>query len=266
MSEKNEFPKISIIIPSFNKVKYIGKTLDSINSQKYPNYEVIVRDGGSTDGTVDVIKKYAAKFSAIKWKSEKDKGPVDALNKGLRLSTGKIVAFINADDFYLDGAFNLVRKHYFNNPTKLWFVGKGIVVSESGVENKSLFYRYWVKPYKNFLLKLNLRSVLLCVNYIMQPSVFLKREAIGTFGLFGGTTKFVTEYKKWLDLSAKGMPVVIDNELSAFRMSTTNITSMRTSELLSEDMKMIKRYTKNPLILVLHYLNNLGRLVSLRVI
>lgn len=266
MLEKNEFPRIFIIIPVFNKVKYIGKTLDSIISQKYPNYEVIIRDGGSTDGTVDIIKKYAVRFSAIKWKSEKDKGPVDALNKGLKLSTGKIVAFINADDFYLKGAFDLVRKYYLDNTSSLWFAGRGIVVDEGGKENKSLFYRYWIKPYKNILLRLNYRSALLCVNYIMQPSVFLSREAIRTFGLFDGTAKFVTEYKKWLDLSARGMPVIIDNELSAFRMSNDNITSVRTVELLNEDMRMIREHTKNPLILVLHYLNNVGRLISLRLI
>jgi len=264
MSEKNEFPRISIIIPSYNKVKYIGETLRSIVSQKYPNYEVIIQDGGSEDGSLEVIKDYANDYPAVRWESGRDSGQVDAINKGLKRSTGKIVSYINADDVYLKNSFNLVRESYLKNPKSLWFVGKGIVVDKKGRENRSLFYKYLVKPYKNLLLKLNVRSFLLCVNYIMQPSVFLNRNAIEKFGPFAGTSKFVTEYKKWLDLSIREMPVLINEDISAFRMAADNITSTRTRELLAEDLGLIKEYTKNPLILGLHLLNNIGRLVSLR--
>lgn len=257
-------PKISIVIPSFNKVGYIGKTLDSIVSQKYPNYEVIIQDGGSVDGSLDIIKKYAKNHPQIKWSSKEDQGQADAINRGLSLATGKIITYINADDIYLKDAFSIVEKCYMNNPKALWFAGRGIVMNDKGGENNSSFYKYWVKPYKNFLLELNVRAFLLCVNYIMQPSVFLSRNAVDKFGLFAGTTKFVLEYEKWLDLSGLEMPVIIDKEISAFRMAAGNITSTRTHELLAEDLSLVKKYTNNPLILGIHWLNNIGRLISSR--
>lgn len=266
MLRRSESPKISIIIPSYNKVKYIGSTLDSIVFQKYPNCEVIIQDGGSKDGTLEVIKEYAKRWPFIKWESKADRGQVDAINKGLRKSTGEIATFINADDVYLKGAFKLIAEGYLKNPSKLWFVGKGVVIDEKGKKNKSAFYRFWVKPYKNLLLKINSRNLLLCVDYIMQPSVFLNRKALREFGLFSGTSLFVTEYKKWLDLSAKEMPVIISEEISAFRMGVDNITSIRTSELLGEDFRLVKRYTENPFILGLHLLNNLGRLISINLV
>ncbi|KKQ75754.1 MAG: Glycosyl transferase family 2 [Candidatus Woesebacteria bacterium GW2011_GWB1_38_5b] len=266
MSEKNEFPRISIIIPSYNKVKYIGETLWSIVSQKYPSYEVIIQDGGSVDGTVEVIKKYAKKYSSIMWESKKDRGQVDAINKGLRRATGKIVTYVNADDVYLDNALRTIGRSYIETPDKMWFVGKGIVIDGEGKENVSIFYRFLVKPYKDFLLKLNIRPFLLCVNYIMQPSVFLNRNVVSKIGFFFGNSKFVTEYKMWLDLSSLEMPVVINKSISAFRMTADNITSTRTGELLAEDFDLIKKYTKNPFILGLHLLNNLGRLISIKLI
>jgi glycosyltransferase involved in cell wall biosynthesis len=98
----NELPKISIITPSYNQGKFIRQTIESIQAQNYPNYEHIIVDACSTDDTVEILKSYG---NTIQWISEKDKGQADAINKGIRMATGQILAYINSDDYYLPGAF-----------------------------------------------------------------------------------------------------------------------------------------------------------------
>jgi len=100
--EKN-LEKISIVMPSYNQVDFIEQSILSVLNQNYPNIELIIIDGGSTDGTVEIIKKYK-QYIAF-WISEKDQGQSDALNKGFKHCTGKIYGFLNSDDVYLPGAF-----------------------------------------------------------------------------------------------------------------------------------------------------------------
>jgi glycosyltransferase involved in cell wall biosynthesis len=104
-----DLPKISIVIPSFNKKKFIGATLESIFSQNYPNFEVIIQDGASTDGTLEITEKFAKKYpQVVNWESKKDKGQTDAINKGLKKAKGEILTYINADDIYIKGALKKV--------------------------------------------------------------------------------------------------------------------------------------------------------------
>jgi glycosyltransferase involved in cell wall biosynthesis len=97
------FPTLSIITPSFNQAAFLPQTLDSVLNQKYPKLEYIVIDGGSTDGSREIIDSYSNRLTF--WVSEKDRGQVHALNKGLQRATGDWVGWQNSDDFYLPGAF-----------------------------------------------------------------------------------------------------------------------------------------------------------------
>lgn len=249
-------PLISIIIPSFNKVRFIGKTLESIVSQDYQNYEVIIQDGGSTDGTLKIIEKYAKKYSGrIHVESKKDKGQWDAINKGMRKAKGKILAFINADDVYKDGALAEIEKLYRLNIDALWFVGRGHVIDAKGEK-----IAVWPTRYKNLLLTINHQSLLLIVNYLMQPSVFITKKAWKRFGPFIGSKNFVMEYDLWLKIAKLKMPVVSKKYLSSFRIEPGTITKKYSDTLLKEDEKIIKRHTDSSLILFLHRLHNIGRL------
>lgn len=257
-----KFPKISIVIPSFNKLNYIGKTLESIVSQKYPNLEVIVQDGGSTDGSVNVIKKYAKKYpQIIKWVSKKDKGQLDAINKGFKKATGDILTYINADDVYEKNAFKKVVETYLKNPEALWFAGRGKIINANDKE-----IAQWVTIYKNTLLNINNRFFLLIINYLMQPSVFLTKRALLLEKNFRGNKNYVMEYDYWLRLSKTELPIVIKDYLSKFRMCGTNISSVQSRQLLESDMQIIKKHTGNIFILTVHWINNHGRRIVAKII
>lgn len=252
---KNSLPKISIVIPSFNKAYYIRETLQSIVDQHYSNLEVIIQDGGSTDGSLEIIKSFHHDYpNLFRWVSKKDKGQVDAINKGLSKASGDIVTYLNADDVYKNGALLKIGSTYLKNSDVLWIAGFGDIINASGMELSR-----WVSNYKNFLLQLNRYRNLLTVNYIHQPATFLTREAYKQYGPFKGTRKYVMEYDLWLKLGKIKMPLIIKKELASFRLTTNNISSTSFNELLDIDYRIAKNGTNNLIILALHKLHNLSR-------
>ena len=257
-----KFPLISIVIPSYNKAPYLAHTLNSICTQRYPNFEVIIQDGGSTDGSEEIIKDFAGKYpKIIRWVSQKDNGQVDAINTGLQKAKGEILAYINADDVYYQGAFLSVGKVFLEEPETLWVTGYGDIIDNQGRKISSL-----VTIYKNIFLRLNLPFFLLVFNYITQPATFFSRKAYLKHGPFSGTRNYVMEYDLWLKLSKLSMPRVIRRNLASFRLTTDNISATSFNDLLALDYGIARKYTGNYLILVFHYLHNLARIGLIRVI
>lgn len=255
---KNRPPLISVIVPCFNSERYIIRTLESIVGQNYFPFELIIQDGGSKDDTVDIIKDYARKYSFIRWESKKDKGQCDAINKGMRKAHGKILTYINSDDLYEKDAFKKVAEVYDKRQDLLWIAGRGKVIDENHKEIVRSVT--WLK---SILLKINKYQLLLVVNYLMQPAVFLTKRAYQKWGPFDGDS-FVMEYDLWLRLGKIQMPYVLDTNLATFRLSPGNITSTRTAKLLKLDTDVVRKHTKNNLLLFLHHLNNLGRMAILK--
>lgn len=108
--------RFSVVVPSFNHAQFLTYTLDSIFDQDHAPFEVIVADGGSKDGTVELLTDYAARYPQLQWLSEPDEGPADAVNKGLARVTGDIVGIQSSDDIYYPGAFTEVAQAYARNP------------------------------------------------------------------------------------------------------------------------------------------------------
>lgn len=127
----NTYPKISIVTPVFNQAQFIEETILSVLGQDYPNLEYIIIDGGSTDGTVDIIKKYETKVSY--WVSEPDNGMYDALQKGFDHSTGEIMGWLNADDLFFKGCLFLVAKLFVQEKRIRWVTGSIHVINSEGV-------------------------------------------------------------------------------------------------------------------------------------
>ncbi len=169
--------KISIITPTFNSEKTISRTIESVQKQNYDNYEHIIIDGLSNDSTVSIVKKYMSKDNHIKLVSEKDNGIYDAMNKGIRLSDGEIVAIINSDDYYEDNAFDNILKNYDSN--EKYQVIYGMLRKIYNGEE----YQIYCNNYK--FLKYNM---------ITHPTCFITKKTYDDFGCYDLNYRLAADY------------------------------------------------------------------------
>jgi len=244
-------PKISIVTPSLNQGEFIEETILSVLSQDYPCLEYLVMDGGSSDNTLKVLKKYSGR---IKWISEADKGQTDAINKGLRLTDGAVVGYLNADDLLLPGSLWMVAKAFTRQPDAMWAIGKCRIVDENNNE-----IRKPITGYKNFLLRLGGFPLLVMTNYISQPSTFWRRDALAEVGFLDENLHFVMDYDYWLRLYSQYSPVFIPENIASFKIhpsSKTTSTGHR-NVYVEEEKRVIRRYTSSRWLLLLHDLHRL---------
>lgn len=207
------WPRISIITPSYNQGRFIEQTIRSVLLQNYPNLEYIIIDGGSKDETVDVIKKYEPWLSY--WTSERDRGQSDALQKGFSRATGDIMAWINSDDFYARGALLKVAEAYMQRPFSL-FCGSCRMITENNKAIQQLFtpritfqtlLRYW-KPH-------------FCPP---QPSIFFTGEVFEYAGPFDEELSYAMDFSFWLKAVARYQFTITEEMLSFYRVHSNSKT------------------------------------------
>ena len=219
--------KISIITASFNAVQTIGGTIESVLSQKHDNLEYIVIDGGSSDGTMDVVDRYKNQLSHVL--SEPDRGIYDAFNKGLRLATGDIIGILNADDFYAPWALETVASAYRNNPDADVLYGKVVSLDE---EQK----KWFVYPLGN-------PENLVCCMSLSHPAIFVTRKAYEQYGLFDDSFKCSGDWDLLLRLYLAGANFCpVDDVLTAFR--TSGMSSRSFQSQLRENARLLWRHLK----------------------
>lgn len=240
-----DLPRISVITPSFNQAEFIGRTIESVLSQNYPGLEYIIMDGGSTDGTIKLLKKYKKQF---KWISRKDKGQSEAINKGLKMSTGEIVCFVNSDDYLEPGSLMKVGKFFREKKDAFILTGKCRTVDENGREVRKL-----ITLYKNLSLKFFCNTVLIkIINFISQPSTFWRREICLEVGYLDEKLHYSMDYEYWLRILVRYPLYFIDEYLSNYRVhrSSKAVTSPRTQ--FATQYRIIKRYSSSRIILIVH--------------
>ncbi len=214
----SQLPTISVVTPTFNAAATIEETLASIQSQNYPALDHVVVDGGSTDGTVELLQR-EAEAGRLRFVSEPDNGLSDAFNKGVRMATGDVIAWLNADDTYEPGALNAVGAAIAAEPAAEWAVGRCRIMGGDGVESRKA-----VTAYKNFLLKRFSLRLYLTNNFVSSPATFVRRDVLDEIGLLDERFKYSADYDLWLRLARRGKPVYVDADVAKFRMADDSLS------------------------------------------
>ncbi len=200
-------PKITIVTPVYNSVEYIEETIQSVLNQDYNNIEYIIVDGGSNDGTIEIIKKYSKKIDFFI--SERDLGMYDALNKGFKIATGKYLAWINSDDLYfkksISKAIELMEKNSYQ-----WINGISATLKKKKIKVRYLYH------YPNIILKNKLMTP--CVwGYIPQESTIFTQELYIKSGGLNQKLKYAGDFDLWYKFSKISKLKSINIPIGIFR-------------------------------------------------
>jgi glycosyltransferase involved in cell wall biosynthesis len=220
----SEQPLVSIITPSYNMAEFLEATIESVLSQNYSNLEYIIIDGGSTDGSVEIIKKYEKHLSY--WCSETDSGHYSAINKGFAISKGEIMAWLNASDIYFPWTIKTVSRIMLELPEVEWLTSlspvtidrKGVYLSFGHLRGiaKSAFLDSCNLPWKVELLKYKLISG---VGYIQQESTFWKRSLWSKSGsCIRESYELAGDFDLWARFYKVSNLYAVETPLAAFRV------------------------------------------------
>ena len=218
-----EWPKITIVTPSFNQGQFIEETIRSIVLQNYPNLEYIIMDGGSKDNTLEIIDKYRPWINIVV--SEKDGGQSDALIKGFDKSSGKILNWINSDDILCENALFNIGTTYINNPELSFVHGKNGIM-----DINSVLYNYM--PHPKDLLSIRY----LCEMPYGQQACFFTREVYFESGGINREVHFSMDYELYLRMHLLGIQVKqIDNLIGNIRIHDNTKTAQLESIMHQEN-------------------------------
>lgn len=223
---------VSIVTPSLNQSAYLELTIRSVLQQDYRDVEYLVVDGGSTDGSVDIIRKYSDRLAW--WVSEKDSGQAEAINKGLAHASGAIAGWLNSDDIYLPGAIRSAVMAFERYPNAVMVYGDMEAVNERGERINALNYR-----------QVSLED-LLCFQIIGQPAVFMRREAFDRAGGLDTTFSLLLDHQLWIKLAALGQIDHVDETWAAARYHAGAKNLARASDFGREAFRILDWASRDP--------------------
>lgn len=221
-------PRISVVTPSFNQAAFIRDTIAGVLDQNYPDLEYIVQDGGSTDGTVEILKSYGDRLTH--WESNGDTGQANAVNKGFRATSGEIMAYLNSDDLLTPGALNYVGNFFNRRPDVDVIYGHRILIDESGLE----IGRWVLPPHQG--------GVLRWADFVPQETLFWRRsiwEKIG--GGLDESFQFAADWDLMLRFMEAGAKFVrVPRFLGAFRVHADQKTTARINGVGAREMAQLR--------------------------
>lgn len=233
LNKDPSWPKISVVTPSYNQGQFLERTILSVLNQNYPNLEYIIIDGGSTDGSVEIIKKYE-KYLAY-WVSEKDKGAPHAINKGFKIATGEIFAYLNSDDIYLPDALNIACMNFLKDGKIDLVYGHVYMIDE----NDKIFNLAVALPFKP-------KEYLYGLFSIPQQGSFWKRVVYESIPFFNEDNLTCWDGEFFLKASLAGFNLCkVDFTFACFRIHKNSITG--SGRLKQDYLKEEKRIRKQVL-------------------
>jgi glycosyltransferase involved in cell wall biosynthesis len=226
-------PLVSIVTPSFNQGGFIAETIASVLGQDYPHVEYLVVDGGSTDGTLDILRRFGHRLS---WSSEPDRGQSDAINKGWRGTHGEIIAWLNADDLYRPSAITKVVAFFQQHPDIDLVYGDCDFINEGG----DVLGRH----HKGQASAADLvRSP---VSLILQPAAFLRRRVLESVGYLDETLQFIMDMEYWLRVASRHNISHLPECLAAFRVHGGSKSGRQSQRFEDERLRVYEQFFKSP--------------------
>lgn len=228
-------PLVSIITPSFNQAAYIQATIDSVLTQDYPALEYLILDGGSTDGTVEILQR--VRDPRLKWASERDRGQSDAINKGLKQVTGEFIAYLNSDDLLLPGAVKATMDAFQQHPSSSLIFGDCIHIDRQGAQIGRELYS---APF-------DIEQVLRGRVFIPQQTMFWRRQVTDRIGLFDESLHYLMDVDYWLRAAAAGFELRYAPGVRAgYRLHDDSKTVSRVEDFWRDWDKMIEKFFALP--------------------
>jgi glycosyltransferase involved in cell wall biosynthesis len=189
MSNHNSQPLVSVVTPSYNQAEFLEDTIRSVLAQDYPGIEYLIVDGGSTDGSVDIIQKYSSELAW--WVSEPDEGQASAINKGMSNAKGEIVAWLNSDDLYLPGAVRQAVEAFQATPKAGMVFGNAVTIDAEGCPIKELVFPDWeLKDLVGFRI-------------ICQPAVFMRRALFEQVAGLDLEYHYMLDHHLWIRIASE---------------------------------------------------------------
>lgn len=200
-----EQPKVTIVTPSYNQAHFLEETMRSVLEQDYPNIEYVVIDGGSTDGSAEIIQKYESQLAY--WQSQKDKGQTDAINQGFARASGEIFAWLNSDDILLPGAVTAAVRQLQTHPEVGMVYGDCLWINADG------------KKIGNFpAAQTDLKKLRRGYVHIPQQASFFRADLWKKVGPLDDSFYFAMDYDLWTRLAAEAPLLYVPELWAAFRL------------------------------------------------
>lgn len=224
-------PQVTVVVPNLNGAAFLAHALGSLAAQECPAIEVIVIDGGSTDGSVEILRDWSQRHP-IRWVSEPDSGQASAINRGLTMARGEVVSWLNGDDILLPRTARIAAERFAADPSLDFLWGFCLVIDADG---HSLYVQ-------NPFVRTDLADLRRHRNFVPQPGSFFRKSVVERFGRLDESYRFMFDYEFFLRLAGATKALFVPEVLACFRLHPSSKTGRSHREFLSEEWRAFRAH------------------------